>query len=68
MGVVLPSAGGQAVSQECVVQPLVRRGIVCGDSLGFSNGERGGNVDPVLGKSVALTCSTAQSQKMKDCL
>ena len=60
---VLLSAGGQTVSQESVVQPLVRRGIVSGDSLGFSNwldsnGETGGNMDPVLGTSAALTRST----------
>ena len=60
--VVLPLAGRQAVSQECVVQPLVRRGIVSGDSLGLSSRldsseETGGNVDPVLGTS-ATTLTT----------
>ena len=62
-GVVLPSAGGQAVSQECVVHPLVRRGILSGNSLGFSSGETGGNVDPVLGTSAALTRSTVTEMK-----
>ena len=60
---VLPFAGGQAVSLEGEVQPLIRRCTVSRESLEFSSGldshtETGGNVDPVPGTSAALTRCT----------
>ena len=59
-GVVLPSAGGRAVSLEGEVQPVIRRCTVSRESLELSSGldshtEKGGNADPVLGTSTALT-------------
>ena len=59
-GVVLLSAGGRAVSLEGEVQPLIRRRTVSRESLELSSGldsrtETGGNADPVLGMSAALT-------------